>query len=129
MRIFKKPNIEFSNDKEPKVANKLYDSVKEFVDTQEFTQERLVRNLPFILFMAFLGIVYIGNQFHAEKLVNEVQKLKKERKEKRAEYISSASDLMRITRQSEVIKLVEENDLKLKPLTSPPKKIVVKKSN
>ena len=127
MRVFKKSNIEFKNDKEPKLAGKFYDSVKEFVDTQEFSQARLVRNLPFILFLAVLGIVYIANQYHAEKLVNEVNQLKKERKEKRAEYISAASDLMRITRQSEVIKLVEENNLGLKPLTAPPKKIVIKK--
>ncbi len=127
MRVFKKSNIEFKNDKEPQVANKVYDSVKDFVEKQEFTQDRLVRNLPFILFLAVLGIVYIANQYHAEKLVNEVNQLKKERKEKRAEYISAASDLMRITRQSEVIKLVEKKNLGLKPLTSPPKKIIVEK--
>ena len=127
MQIFKKTNIEFSKDKDPKVANKLYGSLKGFIDTQTFTQERLVRNLPFILFLAFLGIVYIANQFHAEKLVNEVNLLKKERKEKRAEYISSASDLMRVTRQSEVIQRVNEAGLGLKPLTSPPNKIVIEK--
>ena len=125
MQIFKKNNIEFSKDKEPKVANKLYESVKDLIDKQTFTQARLMRNFPFILFVAALGIVYIANQFHAEKLVNEVNQLKKQRKEKRAEYISSASDLMRITRQSEVINRVEEAGLGLKPLISPPKKIVV----
>jgi len=125
MEIFKKNNIEFSKEKELKIANKFYESVKDLVDKQTFTQARLIQNLPFILFIAVLGIVYIANQFHAEKLVNEVNQLKNERKEKRAEYISSASDLMRVTRQSEVIKRVDEAGLGLKPLTSPPNKIVV----
>jgi len=31
--------------------------------------------LPFFLFLAFLAIVYIGNQYHAEKLINEVSQL------------------------------------------------------
>lgn len=127
MRIFKKTNIEFSKDKEPKVANKLYDSFRDFIEMQTFTQERVTRNLPFVLLVAILGIFYITNQFHAEKLVNEVNQLKKERKEKRAEYISAASDLMRITRQSEVVKRVNKVGLGLMPLTSPPKKILIEK--
>jgi hypothetical protein len=123
MRIFKKPNIEFSKEKEPNAGSKLIGSVKEFVEIPKFNRETLVKQLPFILFLAVLGIVYIANQYHAERLVNDVNTLKKTRNEKRAEYISSASDLMQITQQSEVTRLVEEHNLGLKPLTAPPKKI------
>ena len=126
MRIFKKPNIEFSKEKEPNSGNKFIGSVKDFVDTQKFNREALVKQLPFLLFLAVLAIIYIANQYHAERLVNEVDALKKIRSEKRAEYISSASDLMKITQQSEVIRLIEEHNLGLKPLTSPPKKIRIK---
>ena len=127
MRIFKKSNIEFSKDKDPNVSGKIMDSVKGYFDNQKFNKDTVVNQLPFFLFLAFLAIVYIGNQYHAEKLINEVSQLKKQRDEKRSEYITSASELMKITRQSEVIKLLEENNLELKPLTSPPKKIVIKK--
>ncbi len=127
MRVFKKSNIEFSKDKEPNATGKFLSSVKDYVENQKFNKEFLVDQLPFFLFLAFLAIVYIGNQYHAERLVNDVNKLKKDRTEKRAEYISSASDLMRITRQSEVIELLKEKKLDLKPLTSPPEKIVIEK--
>ncbi len=123
MRIFKKPNIEFSKEKEPNTGSKLVGAVKELVEIPKFNRETLVNQLPFILFIAVLGIVYIGNQYHAERLVNEVNELKKTRNEKRAEYITSASDLMQITQQTEVVRLVEEHHLGLKPLTAPPKKI------
>ena len=125
MRIFKKSNIEFSKDKEPNSPSKLLGSVKEYIENQKFNKSTLIDQLPFLLFLSFLAIIYIANQYHAERLVNEVSQLKKQRSEKRSEYISSASDLMKITRQSEVIELLKENNLNLKPLTSPPKKIVV----
>lgn len=126
MRIFKKSNIKFSNEKEANVSSKFFSNLKEYFDNQKFNRETVIEQLPFFLFLAFLAIVYIGNQYHAEKLVNEVNQLKKERDEKRSEYISSASDLMRITRQSEVMELLKEKNLDLEPLVSPPKKIVIK---
>lgn len=125
MRIFKKSNIEFSKEKEPKYSGKILGSVKDYIENQKFNKTTLVDQLPFFLFLAFLAIIYIGNQYHAERLVNEVNQLEKTRNEKRAEYISAASDLMKVTRQSEVIELLKERNLDLKPLTSPPKKIII----
>jgi len=127
MRIFKKSNIEFSKDKELNASGKLLNSLKGYFDNQKFTKNTIVNQLPFFLFLAFLAIVYIANQYHAEKLINEVNQIKKQREEKRSEYISSAADLMRYTRQSKVIELLEENHLDLKPLVSPPQKISIKK--
>ncbi len=127
MRIFKKSNIEFSKDKELSVSGKFWDSVKKYFDNQKLTKDTIINQLPFFLFLAFLAVIYIGNQYHAERLVNEVSQLKKQREEKRSEYISSASDLMRFTRQSKVIELLKKNNLGLKPLTTPPKKILIRK--
>jgi len=129
MRIFKKSNIEFSKDKEKEInaSGKFWSSLKTYFDNQKFTKDTVVKQLPFFLYLAFLAIIYIGNQYHAERLVDEVNQLKKQREEKRSEYISSASDLMRFTRQSKVIELLKENHLELKPLTSPPKKISLQK--
>ncbi|MBN2669705.1 MAG: hypothetical protein JXR60_10800 [Bacteroidales bacterium] len=125
MRIFKKSQVDFEKDKDQSAGNKWIGAVKDFVDVQKINRETIGKQLPFVLFLAFLGIVYISNQFHAEKLVNEVNEMKKLRNEKRAEYISSASELMKITRQSEVEKIIAQEGLKLKPLTIPPHKIII----
>ena len=77
MRIFKKSNIEFSKDKEPNATSKLLSSIKDYVESQKFNKDFLVEQLPFLLFLAFLAIVYIGSQYHAERLVNDVNQLKK----------------------------------------------------
>jgi hypothetical protein len=124
MRIFKKSNIDFKEEKIPTPKSKIVGNIKDFVDTQ-LTEDNFAKQFPFILFLAFLGILYIGNQYHAEKTVNQVAKLKKTRDEKRSEYITTESNLMYISRQSEIKKLIKEKKMGLKALTKPPKKIVI----
>ena len=45
----------------------------------------------------------------------------------RAEAITTASELMFMSKQSMVVKLVEEKKIDIKEATEPPKRIVVKK--
>ena len=58
-------------------------------------------------------------------MVNEVAKLKKIRDEKRSEYITTESNLMYISRQSEITKLIKTKNLGLKALKKPATKIVI----
>ena len=88
------------------------------------TAERIIRNLPFLLMLALLALVYIANSHYHIKLEREMEQTRKEIKELRWRYKTSKSDLMYRSKQSEVAKAAEP--LGLKPLTEPPIKIVVK---
>ena len=92
------------------------------------TRDRVVRQLPFVLFITFLIILYIGNRYHAEKVIRQTMELQTELKELRARAISTASELEFISRQTEVVKLVEDHGLGLKEAVEPPLKITVAKS-
>ncbi len=129
MKIFKGKSVEFTKEKEVKTVPSFMGSVKDYFGPQLISQENISKQMRFVMFLALLAVLFITNQFHAEKVVNDVDKLKKLRDEKRAEYISTASDLMKITRQSEVIKLIENQNIGLKPLTQPPLKIEINKEN
>src|SRR5215210_5401107 len=59
-----------------------------------FEREQIVHLMPFILFLTFLIIIYIGNSYYAERTIREIAKTKTELKEKRAEFISTSSELM-----------------------------------
>ena len=59
---------------------------------------------------------YIGNRFHAEKITRESTRLQREVKDLRAEALSISADLMYISRQSEVYRLVKEKGLNLEEL-------------
>lgn len=88
------------------------------------TRESILRQIPFILFMALVAMVYIANSYYAERMIKEINATTNELKELRSEYITTKSDLMHLSKQSEVAK--SANQYGLKESTTPPKKIVAK---
>ena len=63
-----KGNIEFVDQKiEQKEIRK--GSLWDVFDGSVLTRDRVVRQLPFVLFVTFLIILYIGNRYHAEKVI------------------------------------------------------------
>ena len=121
-----KENIEFIIEKpEVKVSRK--GVIKEILDGSVLTREVVIRQLPFVLFLTMLAFIYIGNRYHAEKLVRRANELHRELRDLRAQAITTSAELMHISRQSEVIKLMRQKDLELKESMEPPKKIIVKK--
>jgi hypothetical protein len=87
--------------------------------------QTIIRNLPFVFFMATIAILYIANAHYAEKNVRELNQIERKMNEMRWEYMTTKSELENISKQSEVAKLVAPSGLK--ELREPPKKIVVKK--
>ncbi|MGN7721031.1 FtsL-like putative cell division protein [Chitinophaga sp. 22620] len=86
----------------------------------------ITRNLPFLLFLAVIALVYIANSHLAEKKVRRINKLSREIKELKWEYLSVKSELMFRSKLSEVSKAVEP--LGLKELSTPPQRIEVKEA-
>ena len=84
-----------------------------------------VRYLPHVLFITAIGIFYIGNSHYAEKTIRNIDRLKTEVEDLRAEYTTLKANQMLGEKQSEVAKKV--GNLGLKESLLPPKKIVVKK--
>jgi hypothetical protein len=122
----KKGNIEFVDQKiEQKEIRK--GSVWDVFDGSVLTRDTVVKQLPFALFITFLIILYIGNRYHAEKMIRETMNLQTELRELRARSISTASELEFMSRQSEVAKLVEIKGLGLREAVEPPIKISVEK--
>ncbi|MBK6483111.1 MAG: hypothetical protein KBF32_07760 [Chitinophagales bacterium] len=87
--------------------------------------QTIIRNLPFVFFMASIAILYIANAHYAEKNVRELNQIERKMNEMRWEYMTTKSELENISKQSEVAKLVAPSGLK--ELREPPRKIVVKK--
>lgn len=87
------------------------------------SNERSLKHIPFVLFLCLLGLLYIANGYWADGKIRTQNKLIAEIKELRSEYISSKSDLMFISKQSEVAKAVEK--LGLREPVVPPMKILV----
>jgi len=87
------------------------------------SNDNVLKHIPFILFLSVIAILYIANGYWADDKVRQVNKLNAQIKDFRSEYISTKSDLMFVSKQSEVAKSVEKLGLK-EPIV-PPMKIVV----
>ena len=79
---------------------------------QVFNYNRIVRNIPFFLFLAVLAILYIYNGHHADKLVRKIAVTEKNIKELEYEYKTVKSDLIFRSKATELIKAVEPLGLK-----------------
>jgi len=97
--------------------------IKELLDGTILVRENMIRQLPYVLFLTVLGVIYIGNRFHAERMVRQISELKTEVSNLRAEQITTTSELMNISRPSEVVALVQSRNLGLKESLVPPKKL------
>ena len=114
-----KRRIEFIDQEEEQQDIRGF-SLRGFFSGSILTQAGVVKQLPFILFLTFLALLYIGNRYHAERLVRKLNRLQTEVKDLSSEQITTASELMNIRRPSEVIKLVNERKLGLKLSEEPP---------
>ena len=93
------------------------------LDGSFLTRENMVNNVPFMGFLFLLAILYISNSYYAEKNLRHSAKLNNELKELKSEFISTRSELMFVSKQSEVARAV--NPIGLHESVAPPKKIVV----
>jgi hypothetical protein len=121
----KKKTREFVDSQQEKSELKIT-SVRDLITGAILTRASVLKQLPFILFLVFMAIAYITNRYHAEKITRKTIELQEELNELRAQYTSTASELMFLSRQSQVLRLVEENNLGLKESRVPPKKIIRK---
>lgn len=121
-------NIEFIDETQERKELRRFGTIKGLLAGSLLTRENVIKQLPFILFLVALAFFYIGNRYHAENLVRENSELQSEVKELRAKAISTSAELMHLSKQSEVVKLVKEKNLGLVESRTPPKKITVEKN-
>ncbi len=99
--------------------------LKELLSGPMVSEKIILKNLWYVLLVTLLAAIYIGNRFHAEKITRESVRLQREVKDLREESLSTSADLMYLSRQSVVYRMVKEGGLNLEELKTPPYKLVV----
>jgi len=103
--------------------------IKKVFDGSVLVSDGMIKHLPYILFLVFLAVVYIGNRFSAEYVIRKMYKLQQEIKDLNSESIATASELMNNSKQSVVLKESNKRGLGLKESTIPPTKVTVESSD
>jgi hypothetical protein len=88
-----------------------------------FSRDMLMKVMPYIFFLTVIALVYIANSYYAERTIRDIDAVSKELKTLRTEYITGKSELMIVSKQSEVARAVSPQGLK-EPVEAP-RKIVV----
>lgn len=114
-------NIEFDQSIEEK--EKIL-SFRDLVDGNVLTRKAVLKQSRFILLLVLIAFISIANRNHAEKTVIRLTRMQGDVKELRAKSITISSDLVRISRQSEVVRLVNRYELDLVENLEPPKKLI-----
>jgi hypothetical protein len=96
-------------------------SLHDILGGDYLSKEFVISNIPFLLYVAVLAIIYIGNTYYSEKTFKEIEKTKNELKELRFQYLTTKSNLMFFSKQSEIAGRVEK--FGLKQSTTPPYRI------
>lgn len=122
--VREKKSIEFIDEQKEQTESKRK-SVRGLIDGSLLTREVVIKQLPYIIFLTLLVLIYIGNRYHAEKVVRKTVELQNEVRELRSEAITTSAELMFISKQSEVSKLVKRKNLELEELEKPPKIIEI----
>ena len=90
------------------------------------TSKGVIKLLPLGLLITVLMLAYIANNYWSIKSYREMYNLKRELKELRFEHITTKSDFMYSSKQSEVARKLDS--LGIKESTVPPQKFFYKKN-
>lgn len=77
-------------------------SIQSLLEGDFLSREGVVKNLPYLAFLAVIAIIYIANTYYAEKTFKDIEATKVELKELRYRYITIKSNLMYLSKQSEI---------------------------
>jgi hypothetical protein len=80
--------------------------------------------LPKTLFVTSVMIFYIGNSHHAERTVRQIERLKVEVEDIRADYTTLKAEVMYASKQSEVARKTAH--MEMEESLQPPYKIIVR---
>ncbi len=92
-----------------------------------FSKKTVIKQLPFVLYVVFLLMLYITNTYIAEDINREVLTKTKHLEDLHVEYIYNKSEIIRMTKQSELAKVLKDKGIK--ESVEPLKKITIKNVN
>ena len=115
-------------EEKPKETSRLTNTMQRVADFDfNISKEGMFKQIPFGMFIVGLLLIHIWNAHNVEKMIRKTDKLNREIKELRSEYISILSQLMSESKQSAVASKLDT--LGIKELTSPPYKITQTSGN
>jgi len=100
---------------------------KDVINGNFVTKKLFTKQFRYIGFLVILAFFYINNHYKVEALQKELFYLNKEVKELRYEALTTSSDLMSMSKPSEVLWKIKNQGIDLEELSEPPRILYVSK--
>lgn len=94
-------------------------SFRDILNGNIFTKRFFIKQIGLLIMIVVLFIFYIGNRYEYESELTYQNKLKKEVQDKKYESLSISAELMQVSRQSNVEKMLKERGIDLHEPISP----------
>lgn len=104
---------------------KLKDTIYNVLKGKFLVEEDALKNWVFILFLTLLALFMISSSHSVDKKVQTIAKLNRQKKELRAQFVATRSDLMKLKMESTVVSKLESKGLVVS--SKPPIKIKISK--
>lgn len=85
----------------------------------------VLKNLPFVLFLGFLAMIYIANNHYAQRSVREIREKQEDLKELRRVFNALNAEVVHESKREEIAESV--SGMGLKPSKLAPSKIIIQK--
>lgn len=95
-------------------------SVRDILNGNFLTKNFFRKQYLLIALMVVLSIFYIGNRFSSEKQITYVAELKRKIQDAKYESLTISAELMEISRQSNILLLLQSKGMILRPGVTPP---------
>ncbi|MBS4056719.1 MAG: hypothetical protein KKD74_06285 [Bacteroidetes bacterium] len=88
------------------------------------TKDWAKKQVNYIFFLAALALIYIANSYYTESTSRNIDEVARELKELQYEYVSTKSEVMQVSKQSEVARKLKQSGMY--ESIEPVKKIIIK---
>jgi len=95
-------------------------TLRDIINGNILTKNFLKKQYPLMILIAFLAFLYVDNRYYSETQLSKVLKLKREIQDIKYESLTISAELMEISRQSNVRKMIKERGLTLSESNTPP---------
>jgi len=100
--------------------------IKDFMNGTVLNHPIFTGQLNYVLFITLIMFIYITYHYDMEKRQERAAVLAKENQELRYEETTTSSQLMLLSKQSEVLRRLEDAGIDLNQMTTPPRTLKVR---
>ena len=95
-------------------------SVRDILNGNILTKKFIRKQYLLLALMVVLSIFYIDNRYSSEKQITKITELKRKIQDAKYESLTISAELMEISRQTNILLLLQSKGIQLRPGNTPP---------